>query len=200
MCMLTEICMVYQHVFFMCDTEYTNGLVQDCSNPIVDFQKSCDAFQISDHVAKMSDQLKPFKFHSGMDSHGLWARNGIDPWWRHQMKTFSALLAFFVANSPVTGHTPTWPRPKRPQSEKATNRKGRRLNQQQTEMTTHRIGQKPKWPHEMDNPKKILTSDTAFGGVHAIIDLENPMCKLVQLMAHKQKTGYIKHNVVLVYC
>ena len=26
-----------------------------------------------------------------------------DPWWRHQMETFSALLAFCAGNSPVTG-------------------------------------------------------------------------------------------------
>ena len=26
----------------------------------------------------------------------------IDPWWRHQMETFSALLAICVGNSPVT--------------------------------------------------------------------------------------------------
>ena len=28
-------------------------------------------------------------------------------WWRHQMETFSALLALFVGNSPVTGEFPT---------------------------------------------------------------------------------------------
>ena len=27
----------------------------------------------------------------------------INPWWRHQMETFSALLAFCAGNSPVTG-------------------------------------------------------------------------------------------------
>ena len=32
---------------------------------------------------------------------------GIHPWWRHQMETFSALLAIFVGNSPVTGEFPT---------------------------------------------------------------------------------------------
>ena len=29
------------------------------------------------------------------------------PWWRHQMETFSALLALCVGNSPVTGEFPT---------------------------------------------------------------------------------------------
>ena len=30
----------------------------------------------------------------------------VGPWWRHQMKTFSALLAIFAGNSPVTGEFP----------------------------------------------------------------------------------------------
>ena len=31
-------------------------------------------------------------------------------WWRHQMETFSALLAIFAGNSPVPGEFPTqWP-------------------------------------------------------------------------------------------
>ena len=30
----------------------------------------------------------------------------LNPWWRHQMETFSALLAFCVGNSPVTGEFP----------------------------------------------------------------------------------------------
>ena len=29
------------------------------------------------------------------------------PWWRHQMETFSALQAIFVGNSPVTGEFPS---------------------------------------------------------------------------------------------
>ena len=31
----------------------------------------------------------------------------IDPWWRHQMETFSALLAICAGNSPVPGEFPT---------------------------------------------------------------------------------------------
>ena len=30
----------------------------------------------------------------------------IFPWWRHQMETFSALLAIFAGNSPITGKFP----------------------------------------------------------------------------------------------
>ena len=32
--------------------------------------------------------------------------HGGSPWWRHQMETFSALLAFSAGNSPVTGEFP----------------------------------------------------------------------------------------------
>ena len=37
-------------------------------------------------------------------------RSGVGglTWWRHQMKTFSALLAFYAGNSPVTGEFPTY--------------------------------------------------------------------------------------------
>ena len=34
----------------------------------------------------------------------------VIPWWRHQIKTFSMLLAFCAGNSPVTGEFPAqWP-------------------------------------------------------------------------------------------
>ena len=33
--------------------------------------------------------------------------NPMKTWWRHQMKTFSALLALCVGNSPVTGEFPS---------------------------------------------------------------------------------------------
>ena len=34
-------------------------------------------------------------------------KNDLKPWWRHQMETFSALLALVVGNSPVTGEFPS---------------------------------------------------------------------------------------------
>ena len=38
----------------------------------------------------------------------LWSDQGQRiPWWRHQMETFSALLAFCAENSPVTGEFPS---------------------------------------------------------------------------------------------
>ena len=35
------------------------------------------------------------------------AKNKEKPWWRHQMETFSALLALCAGNSPVPGEFPT---------------------------------------------------------------------------------------------
>ena len=41
--------------------------------------------------------------------HVSWVRGraGISTWWRHQMETFSALLAFCAGNSPATGEFPS---------------------------------------------------------------------------------------------
>ena len=40
----------------------------------------------------------------------VWSIKGeltlLKPWWRHQMETFSALLALCAGNSPVTGESP----------------------------------------------------------------------------------------------
>ena len=37
---------------------------------------------------------------------GLVSTCSFHPWWRHQMETFSALLAICAGNSPVTGERP----------------------------------------------------------------------------------------------
>ena len=45
-----------------------------------------------------------------LNFHGIWFRsvlNSFFPWWRHQMETFSALLAICAGNSPVPGEFPT---------------------------------------------------------------------------------------------
>ena len=34
-------------------------------------------------------------------------RYHLNPWWRHQIETFSTLLAFCAENSPVTGESPS---------------------------------------------------------------------------------------------
>ena len=36
-----------------------------------------------------------------------WIQHNNGPWWRHQMETFSALLALCAGNSPVTGEFPS---------------------------------------------------------------------------------------------
>ena len=42
--------------------------------------------------------------------HATWYTTGFNTWWRHQMETFSALLAICAWNSPVTSEFP----PQRP--------------------------------------------------------------------------------------
>ena len=37
----------------------------------------------------------------------VWFSKDINPWWRHQMETFSALLTLYAGNSPVTGEFPS---------------------------------------------------------------------------------------------
>ena len=39
-------------------------------------------------------------------STGKATNHNLNPWWRHQMETFSALLAFCAGNVPVTGEFP----------------------------------------------------------------------------------------------
>ena len=52
------------------------------------------------------------KLHRKIDSIGTHRLNALPPydgqhsWWRHHMETFSALLAIFAGNSPVTGEFP----------------------------------------------------------------------------------------------
>ena len=49
---------------------------------------------------------KPVMTHMTENREWLWCQLR-HPWWRHQMETFSALLAFCVGNSPVTGECPS---------------------------------------------------------------------------------------------
>ena len=37
----------------------------------------------------------------------MWPVDVVSTWWRHQMETFSALLALYAWNSPITGEFPT---------------------------------------------------------------------------------------------
>ena len=49
-------------------------------------------------------QTPPVRSTARLDS--LWVKRSMT-WWRHQMETFSALLAFCAGNSPVTGEFPS---------------------------------------------------------------------------------------------
>ena len=68
-------------------------LMMMCWEEIPEFRPNFNT--IRDGLKKMSSQGWGNKF----DGHG--------PWWRHQMETFSALLALFVGNSPVNGEFPS---------------------------------------------------------------------------------------------
>ena len=45
--------------------------------------------------------------HNGGNYGEGYISKGCRPWWRHQMETFSALLALCAGNSPVTGEIPS---------------------------------------------------------------------------------------------
>ena len=49
----------------------------------------------------------PIKITPLMTTTLMAARCNYQPWWRHQMETFSALLAICAGNSPVSGEFPT---------------------------------------------------------------------------------------------
>ena len=50
-----------------------------------------------------SEHNEHLRFWYGVSMHGISSLT----WWRHQMETFSALLAICAGNSPVTGEFPT---------------------------------------------------------------------------------------------
>ena len=63
-----------------------------------------NVFSLSHHTAK--DFLRPHSWVVGSVEFGKMATI----WWRHQMETFSALLAICAGNSPVPGEFPAqWP-------------------------------------------------------------------------------------------
>ena len=55
--------------------------------------------------ASLAIMSKIWMKHGSQNS--IYNRKVSAPWWRHQMETFSALLALCVRNSPVTGEFPT---------------------------------------------------------------------------------------------
>ena len=57
--------------------------------------------------SRISGMAAPYAGNSLVSWKHIWnARFDVFPWWRHQIETFSALLAIFAGNSPVTGEFP----------------------------------------------------------------------------------------------
>ena len=74
-----------------------------------------------------------------------------NPWWRHQMETFSALLAICAGNSPVPGECPT-PRPVTRGFDVSFDR---RLNKRLSEQSWgwwFETPSRPLWRHRNDRP------------------------------------------------
>ena len=66
-------------------------------------------------ISTSSDSLGKMRFtisgriptSDNMPALKTWGKNKNNTWWRHQMETFSALLALCAGNSPVTGEFPS---------------------------------------------------------------------------------------------
>ena len=59
-------------------------------------------------IALTVDATEPHRWEVNIGSGNCLSPLGYDTlWWRHQMETFSVLLAFCAGNSPVTGEFPS---------------------------------------------------------------------------------------------
>ena len=59
------------------------------------------------HISKWALKFLPSDYYLGWQACGLrLSCDDMMSWWRHQMETFSALLAICVGNSPVPGEFP----------------------------------------------------------------------------------------------
>ena len=84
-------------------TRYFNFHVDDCSD------KDAAKFKGLLHTttSMCSNQQRTLQWcHNGRDSVSNHQPHFCLPWWRHQMETFSVLLAICAGNSPVTGEFP----------------------------------------------------------------------------------------------
>ena len=64
------------------------------------------SFNVTSSLNKLINRCSSWRWFETHDAHVIpWSWLDI-PWWRHQMETFSALLAFCVGNSPVPGEFP----------------------------------------------------------------------------------------------
>ena len=67
----------------------------------LDFVKISEFINLSKRILSKCHSFGPVSFYSqSMDHESI---KQIISWWRHQMETFSALLALCAGNSPVTG-------------------------------------------------------------------------------------------------
>ena len=95
---------------------------------------------------------------SGIICCRLWGSGGYS-WWRHQMETFSALLALRVGNSPVTGEFPS----RRPVTRRFDVFLDLRLNKRLSKQSTYRWFETPSrslWRHS--NVTALLRYRTAL--------------------------------------
>ena len=88
---------------------YTDGVAQECSNAL-ELLQSCIKHRYyklshseSDPGTQSNHYMWIFKCFC---SKGLYVYNTVCSWWRHQMWTFSALLAICAGNSPVPVNSP----------------------------------------------------------------------------------------------
>ena len=104
---------------------YIDGLVQDCSNSIanaLELLQSCTNPSIYRWMLNLSHKMSKVcgaLFWSSWSSWKIFIHviqscfsdtvviPFLSRWWRHQIKSFSALLVLCMGNSPVTGEFPS---------------------------------------------------------------------------------------------
>ena len=85
------------------------------ARPVVCVQNFINMYHASNNIVVFSIMLWLNSFmrpadcaptHTHIEQGAVITRSNIKSWWRHQMETFSALLAICAGNSPVTGEFP----------------------------------------------------------------------------------------------
>ena len=90
--------------------ESYNGLPPSTRQAITNiYDTFCLYLSINDKMYETIRRMASLNSNTHFDSY-CWRKNialpPYHPWWRHQMETFYALLAFCAGNSPVTGEFP----------------------------------------------------------------------------------------------
>ena len=88
--------MIMMHWWDLCK----HGIIVYCGPGICSFTRGL--FHYHD-VVRLRYGLHPM-FPTGCHNYSM---SSFQPWWRHQMETFSALLALCAGNSPVSGEFPS---------------------------------------------------------------------------------------------